>query len=111
MAILICDAPSHGVNSNGGCGDYHPNDDIRDAILMLIKKNITLMGVNFTAHTETMYSYIEKVDKIFIFLDICRTLKTRLISFNKYGRPTIRKYLEIINWNDTKSIQIVNLDR
>jgi len=51
LAILICDAPSHGVNSGEGYYDNHPSDDIKDAILMLIKKNITLMGVNFTEYT------------------------------------------------------------
>jgi len=59
LAILICDAPTHGVNTNGGCGDNHPNDDIRDAILMLIKLDIMFVGLNFTRYTKTMYTYIE----------------------------------------------------
>jgi len=51
LAILICDAPSHGKNYNDGCGDSYPNDDIKDAILTLINKNITLMGINFVKFT------------------------------------------------------------
>lgn len=59
LAILICDAPSHGKNYNDGCGDSYPNDDMRDSIIMLIKQDIMFIGLNFTRHTKKMYSYIE----------------------------------------------------
>ena len=36
IAILICDAPTHGALYNGGVSDDHPNEDIRDAIELLI---------------------------------------------------------------------------
>ena len=32
VAILICDAPSHGRKYNERCGDDYPNEDLRDAI-------------------------------------------------------------------------------
>jgi hypothetical protein len=63
MAILICDAPTHGKLYNGGVGDNHPNEDIRDAIELLIHNEILLIGINFTKHTETMFKEILKVLK------------------------------------------------
>lgn len=47
IAILICDAPTHGSKYNGGCGDDHKDEDIRDAILEMISKNIIFIGLNF----------------------------------------------------------------
>jgi myosin protein heavy chain len=58
IAILICDSPCHGEKYNGGCGDYHKNEDIRDAIEEMISKNIILIGLNFTKLTTTMYREI-----------------------------------------------------
>lgn len=28
IAMLICDAPTHGAKYNGGVSDRHPNEDI-----------------------------------------------------------------------------------
>ena len=32
IAMLICDAPTHGKRYNGGVTDRHQNEDIEDAI-------------------------------------------------------------------------------
>lgn len=51
LAILICDAPTHGSKYNGGVSDRYPNEDIKDAILELIEKNIFLMAIQFNKNT------------------------------------------------------------
>lgn len=53
--MLICDAPTHGNKYNGGVSDKHPKQDIRDAIEMLIEKNIFLVGILFNKDTSQMF--------------------------------------------------------
>lgn len=55
FAILIADAPSHGREYNGGAGDNYPNEDMRDAIEMMISLEIILIGVHFVKSTEIMF--------------------------------------------------------
>lgn len=61
LAIVICDSPTHGKRYNGGVSDRYPNEDIEDAILGLIDKNIFLMAIKFNSYTEVMYNEIKKV--------------------------------------------------
>lgn len=32
IAVLICDAPNHGVRYNGGVSDRYPKEELEDAI-------------------------------------------------------------------------------
>ena len=36
IAILICDSPNHGKKYNNGVRDNYPNEDLEDAIELLI---------------------------------------------------------------------------
>ena len=56
VAILICDAPSHGRKYNVNCGDDYPNEDLRDAIELMIKAEILFIGIIFNKHTEKMFN-------------------------------------------------------
>ena len=47
IAMLICDAPTHGTKYNGGVSDEHPYEDIKDAIELLIKNNILFIAILF----------------------------------------------------------------
>ena len=55
IAMLICDAPTHGKRYNGGVTDRHQNEDIEDAIKMLIENNILFVGILFNKSTFTMF--------------------------------------------------------
>lgn len=61
IAMLICDAPTHGRLYNGGVKDNHPDEDIKDAIEMLIGNNILLIAIPFTANTTKMFDEIKKI--------------------------------------------------
>ncbi|KAM3137900.1 hypothetical protein pb186bvf_009981 [Paramecium bursaria] len=63
VAILICDAPSHGRKYNVNCGDDYPNEDLRDAIELMIKAEILFIGIIFNKHTEKMFNQIEAIYK------------------------------------------------
>lgn len=55
MAILICDAPSHGAKWAGNVLDDHPDEDLTDALLKLIENKIMLIGVIFDVRTRIMF--------------------------------------------------------
>ena len=61
IAVLICDAPTHGKRYNGGVSDRYQNEDIEDAIKMLIENNILFIGILFNKVTLTMFEEIKKV--------------------------------------------------
>ena len=63
IAMLICDAPTHGKRYNGGVTDRHPTEDIEDAIRMLIENNILFVGILFNKSTLTMFEEIKKIYK------------------------------------------------
>lgn len=63
IAILICDAPTHGKRYNGGVSDRHPDEDIQDAIELLISNNILFVGVLFNKVTFQMFEEIKKIYK------------------------------------------------
>ena len=63
LAMLICDAPTHGKRYNGGVTDRYPNDDIEDAILMLINNNVLFVGVVFNKICVPMFEEIKKIYK------------------------------------------------
>lgn len=61
IAVLICDAPTHGKRYNGGVSDRYPNEDIEDAVKQLIENNILLVGILFNKMTLVMFEEIKKV--------------------------------------------------
>ena len=61
IAVLICDAPTHGKRYNGGVSDRYQNEDIEDAIKLLIENNILFIGILFNKVTLTMFEEIKKV--------------------------------------------------
>ncbi|CAD8067314.1 unnamed protein product [Paramecium sonneborni] len=61
LAILICDAPTHGQRYNGGVSDRYPKEDIEDAINLLIEKNIFLLAIQFQKTTQIMFEEIKKI--------------------------------------------------
>ena len=63
IAMLICDAPTHGALYNGGVLDDHPTEDIQDAIEMLISNNILFVGILFNKSTTKMFEEIKKMYK------------------------------------------------
>lgn len=63
IAMLICDAPTHGKKYNGGVSDRHPDEDIRDAIEMLIDNNILFVGILFNKCTLQMFEAIKEMYK------------------------------------------------
>lgn len=63
IALLICDAPTHGAKYNGGALDHYPTEDIKDAILLMIQKNIFFIGIIFHKRTVVMFEEIRKVIK------------------------------------------------
>ena len=63
IAMLICDAPTHGRKYNGGVSDRYPDEDIRDAIEMLIENNILFVGILFNKVTFQMFDEIKKIYK------------------------------------------------
>lgn len=61
IALLICDAPTHGKRYNAGVSDRYPNEDIEDAIKLLIEHNILFVAILFNKITLTMFEEIKKV--------------------------------------------------
>lgn len=55
IALLICDAPSHGSRWAGNVLDDHKNEDLTDALKLLIEKNIILIGIEFDSRTDKMF--------------------------------------------------------
>jgi myosin protein heavy chain len=65
IAMLICDAPTHGKRYNGGVSDHHPNEDIEDSIKMLIENNIFFVGIQFNKTTFQMFEEVKKIYKAY----------------------------------------------
>jgi myosin protein heavy chain len=65
IAMLICDAPTHGARYNGGEGDDYPDEDIKDSIKMLIQNNIFFVGILFNKTTFQMFEEIKKIYKAY----------------------------------------------
>ena len=64
IAMLICDAPTHGTKYSGDdVSDFHPNEDIKDAIEMLIANEILLIAILFTEETFIMFDEIKLIYK------------------------------------------------
>ena len=61
IAMLICDAPTHGTKYNNGVSDFHPDEDIKDAIEMLIANEILLIAILFTEETFIMFDEIKSI--------------------------------------------------
>jgi myosin protein heavy chain len=61
IAMLICDAPTHGKWYNGGVDDDFPNEDIEDSIKMLIENNIFFVGILFNKTTFPMFEELKKI--------------------------------------------------
>ncbi|CAK65713.1 unnamed protein product (macronuclear) [Paramecium tetraurelia] len=79
IAVLICDAPTHGKRYNGGVADRYPNEDIEDAINLLIEKNILFVAILFNKFTLPMFEEIKKIyqkaekEELLLFADLENT--------------------------------------
>ncbi|CAD8142287.1 unnamed protein product [Paramecium pentaurelia] len=79
IAILICDAPTHGKRYNGGVSDGSPNEDIEDAINLLIDNNILFVAILFNKVTLPMFEEIKKMyinanrEELLLFADLENT--------------------------------------
>lgn len=79
IAILICDAPTHGRRYNGGVSDRYPDEDIEDAINLLIENNILFVAIMFAKETKIMFEEIKKIyknaekEELLIFADLENT--------------------------------------
>ena len=63
IAMLICDAPTHGAKYNYGVSDFHPDEDIKDAIEMLIANDILFIAILFNDETYKMFDEIKMIYK------------------------------------------------
>ncbi|CAD8068123.1 unnamed protein product [Paramecium sonneborni] len=84
IAVLICDAPTHGKRYNGGVSDRYPNEDIEDAINLLIDNNILLVAILFNKVTLQMFEEIKKMyqsadkEELLLFADLEHTEQGRI---------------------------------
>lgn len=100
FVVLIADAPTHGKRYNGGCDDSYPDEDIEDAIQMLIKNNIAFLGVEFCKMTETMYKefktiYQNQGKEIYFSLEDMRNLMKE----NTDENERVRRFMDLIATN------------
>ncbi|CAD8176644.1 unnamed protein product [Paramecium pentaurelia] len=63
IAMLICDAPCHGTNFHdfGRNQDHYPDDDLTQAIELMIQNDIFFIGIIFTSITNKMFEEIRKI--------------------------------------------------
>ena len=54
VIVVVCDAPRHGRDYNGGCEDFHPNESILDVLREIIMKDIVLVMVTFNNNKKAM---------------------------------------------------------
>lgn len=66
IAVLICDSPNHGKKYNNGVSDRYPNEDLDDAIELLIENNILFVAILFNKVTLVMFEEIKKVNICYI---------------------------------------------
>ncbi|CAD8164784.1 unnamed protein product [Paramecium octaurelia] len=59
IALLICDAPCHGRKWAGKVLDDYPDEDLEDALQLLINKNIVLIGIEFSQNTDVMFAQMK----------------------------------------------------
>ncbi|CAK84497.1 unnamed protein product (macronuclear) [Paramecium tetraurelia] len=59
IALLICDAPCHGKKWAGKVLDDYPDEDLEDALQLLINKNIVLIGIEFSQNTDVMFAQMK----------------------------------------------------
>ncbi|CAD8165566.1 unnamed protein product [Paramecium pentaurelia] len=84
IALLICDAPTHGKRYNGGVSDRYPNEDIEDAINLLIDHNILFVAILFNKVTLPMFEEIKKMyqradkEELLLFADLENTEQGRI---------------------------------
>lgn len=84
IAVLICDAPTHGKKYNAGVSDRYPTEDIEDAIKMLIDNNVLLVGILFNKITLTMFEELKKIyatydrEELLLFADLANTEEGRI---------------------------------
>lgn len=94
VAILICDAPSHGRKYNQRCGDDYPNEDLRDAIEQMIVEEILFIGIIFNKHTEKMILEIENIYKEKNRFEFFLKFDMRKIDPNEVGPELIKAIKE-----------------
>ena len=58
--ILVADAPTHGKKYNNGISDNYPDEELEDALELLIKNDIRLVVLQVTKSTSKMIEEMKK---------------------------------------------------
>lgn len=61
VIVVVCDAPCHGKDYNGGFEDYHKNESIEDVLKEIIINDMVLVMVTFNNNTKAMIIKFKEV--------------------------------------------------